>query len=66
VEITVYAMFMASGDPLIAASFRHDAIESLRLTRHPHLHGMLQRAAIADVHLASAAVTDRSIARPHV
>jgi len=31
----------------------------------PHLHGMLHRAAMAHVHAASAAITDRSIARLH-
>jgi hypothetical protein len=57
-------MFMASGDPRITACFRHDTIESEHFGHHPHLHGMLRRATMAHVHPASAAMTDRSIARP--
>jgi len=39
VKITVHAMFMASGDPLKAAFFRHDTIESARIGRYPIFMG---------------------------
>jgi hypothetical protein len=52
VALLVHAMFMASEIGL-----------QLPRARSHHFHGMLLRASMDHVHLASAAVTDRHIAK---